>query len=192
MSLQSQRAIVRAPLPRTEAAPSFVVTPQLNFSDGTLWITYAGLGFGAAIIQAIALLNGLWPVALFVGLDACALIAGLHVYRLSRARRREEITVTTGEVVVRRFAFRKAVREVRVPLAEAGLTRCEDRDSGCRQLRLTSSHGDLEIGRDLSAKERAGFATALAQSLRRSGAAIPITVTVQQPQPNRLWRAVRR
>lgn len=190
MSLQSQRATARARVPRPEAGLVFVVTPQLNFSDGTLWITYAGLGLGAVMIQAIALVNGLWPISLFVGLDACALIAGLHVYRLSREQRREEITVTPGEVVVRRFAFRRPVREVRVPLAEAGLTRCEDRDNGCRQLRLTSRQGEMEIGRDLSAQERAGFATALAQALRQSGAAI--AVTVHQPQPNRRWRALRR
>jgi len=190
MSLQSRRATARAPLPRTEAAPVFVVTPQLNFSDGTLWITYAALGLSTVMIQVIALINGLWPVSFFVGLDACALIVGLHVYRLSREQRREEITIAPEEILVRRFAFRRSMREVRVPLAGLGLARWEDRGNGCRQLRLTSSHGDMEIGRDLSPDERAGFATALAHALRQSGD--PIPVTVHHPQPNRLWRAIRR
>lgn len=179
MSLQSVCARSGAIAPRDQAATTFVVTPRVRVSAQNLWVIYAGLGIGAFLIQTVALGYGLWPLSIFIGLDAAALIVAVHVHRLCQEHRREEIAIVGSQVVVRSVSFRRPMREVRMPLRGLCLTRCERRSGHCRQVLLNSGTTQIEIGRDLTSHERAGFAAALTQAL--GGEQTPVAVNVSRP-----------
>lgn len=168
----------------------FVVTPQRCGTARGLWLFHATLCVGLLFAAIVTLAMGLWPLAVFFGLDALVLIGALQIHRLSQQRRREEIAVTPAEVVVRRFAFCGPTREMRMRALGLGLTRHEDPNYGCLQLMLNSWRRETEIGRGLSPAERSCFADALTQALK--AADIPVAVDVRPPRSPLSARAARR
>lgn len=179
MSLPSPCALDRTIAARDEVAATFIITPRPGFADRWLWIVYAGLGVGTLLVQLAALANGSWPAAVGAGLIACAVIAGINFRRLAQERRREEIAVTTSEVIIRRVAFCRPVREARMRLTGITLTQWEDRSGRILRLRLTAAKTHTEIGRELAPDERTSFAGALTRALRAAGA--PITIDQIRP-----------
>jgi uncharacterized membrane protein len=176
MPSQSFGAVDRAIAAYDETASLFIVTPHRSFNERGLWIFHATLCGIALLGQIIFLAIGLWPISIFLGLDALALIFAVHIHSQCRKHRREEIMVTATEVVIRRFAFRSPMREERLQSPGLRLTRCEDPEHGCQKLLLNSWRTETEIARDLSPAERGAFAVALTQALRATGIAVAIDV----------------
>ncbi|CCB64911.1 MULTISPECIES: DUF2244 domain-containing protein [unclassified Hyphomicrobium] len=157
---QSQRGCARERV-------SFVVVPNQSLSDRGAYMLYGALSGAVAIFQAPFLMRGYWPVTMFSVIDLLGMVFAIHAFRLCQQERREEIVVEDGAVNIRRFAFGKSVRELRLACYGLKLIRSDDPDFGCRRLAFSVRGKREEIARDLSPAERASFADVLWQSLRR-------------------------
>ncbi len=174
MSLQSACATT----PRD--ASHFVVTPRRSGCDRGLLLFHYALIAAVLLVQLVVLPNWMWPVTGLAAVCAGALTIAMHVHKLSRARRREEVSVDASEIVIRRFTLLRPVRETRVGLDGLALTQCEDPMLGCTQLLLNSRGTEIEVGQDLSPGERSEFAAVLTRALRAMG--IPVAVRSRPAQ----------
>jgi len=149
-----------------ETRASFLITLHQALSDLGAFILSGLLAALAAVGEIPALLCGWWPVALFLTLDTATIIVAVHVFRVCQRHRREEIVIDGGLVIVRRYAFRAAVRETRLNCFGLTVIRHDDDDFGCRRLFLSMRGRQLEVAGDLSAFERGNFADALTHALQ--------------------------
>jgi uncharacterized membrane protein len=107
---------------------------------------------------------GAWPVAGFLGLDV------LLVWFAFRANARaadafEDVTITHGEMVVRRVGADGAVREVRLNPLWTKLTREDHAEFGLQRLFLVSRGRRFGVGEFLAPADKASFHDALARAL---------------------------
>jgi len=161
-----------------DACASFLITPNQSLSDPAARILYGCIIGTVCILQVPIFANGLWPVSVFMALDAAGLIVAVHVFRLCQKHRCEEIIVDVGAITIRRYGFRKPVSETMVHRYGVRLERCDDEVYGCVHLFLSLRGRRVEIASALSPAERETFARALLEVLRPQ--TVPVTY---EPMP---------
>lgn len=163
---------------RDDACASFLITPNQSLSDSAARLLYSCIVGTVCILQLPILANGLWPVTLFLVLDAAGIIFAVHTFRTRQKHRCEEIVVDGNAITVRSFAFRRPVSEKTMHRYGIRLERCDDDVYGCLHLFLSLRGRRIEIAADLSPAERASFAEALIEALQ------PQTIPVShEPMP---------
>jgi len=121
----------------------------------------AGISFAAGMVF---LLMGAWPVLGFFGLDVLVVWWAFRVnFRTARAR--EEITVTTSELRVRRVSHRGQVAEWTFNPLWVRLDTEVDEDFGIAHLYLISRGHQIQIARFLGPDEKTSFYNGLAEAL---------------------------
>lgn len=163
---------------RDDACASFLITPNQSLSDAAARTLYGCIIGAVCILQVPLFANGLWPVSVFMALDAVGLIVAVHVFRLCQKHRCEEIIVKEGAITIRRHGFRKPVTKTTVQRYGIRLERCDDDVYGCVHLFLSLRGRRVEIADYLSPAERETFARALIEALRPQ--TIPVTY---EPMP---------
>jgi len=110
------------------------------------------------------LLKGAWPVLGFFGIDVLVIWWAFRVnFRTARAR--EEITVTTSELRVRRISHRGQVAEWTFNPLWVRLDMEVDEDFGIEHLYLISRGHQIQIARFLGPDEKASFYKGLVEAL---------------------------
>jgi len=143
---------------------SALLTPHrsLNRTGFVLVMTFLSvISFATGIAF---LMMGAWPVFGFLGLDVLAIYIAFKI-NFGRARAREDITVTSSELRVRRVSHRgHAVEWVFNPLW-VRLDEEIHEEFGTERLYLTSRGRRVSVGSFLGAEEKASFANALRAGL---------------------------
>ena len=110
------------------------------------------------------LLKGAWPVLGFFGIDVLVIWWAFRVnFRTARAR--EEITVTTSELRVRRISHRGQVAEWTFNPLWVRLDMEVDEDFGIEHLYLISRGRRLQLAGFLGPEEKASFYNGLVEAL---------------------------
>jgi uncharacterized membrane protein len=110
------------------------------------------------------LLKGAWPVLGFFGLDVLVIWWAFRVnFRTAQAR--EEITVTTSELRIRRVSHRGQVAEWTFNPLWVRLDMEVDEDFGIEHLYLISRGRQIQIARFLGPDEKASFYKGLVEAL---------------------------
>ncbi len=143
---------------------SAVITPHRSLGPTGFLIFMLCLG-GLSFISGVSfVLMGVWPVCGFFGLDVLLVYIAFRAnYRTGRAY--EEVTVTAGELTVRKVSHRGAVREFTLNPLWVRLDRIVHQEFGIERLFLVSRGGRLSIAGFLSPDEKASFAQALSTAL---------------------------
>jgi uncharacterized membrane protein len=153
-------------MPDRTATPLFavVLTPNEPLSPLGLGVVMAILA-GASFIAGIAfVIAGAWPVTGFFGLDVVLVWVALRSSMLA-SRKREEISLTAGELVLRRLLPGRPVEEMRLP--RLGLRLELENEAADFAGRLFLRRGPLrfEFGSFLSEPDRRSLANALGRAL---------------------------
>lgn len=152
-------------LPKSASA-HFVITPHQSLSrEGASQVAIVILVL-AGVASLITVVNGLWPISLFVSIDSIAFVMSLLLFRKARAHRMEEIVIGQNSITVRRSGYRSPPTAETWPCFGMSVVELHDPDFGCRHLELRLRSQRLEIARDLSPVERKDFARALCEALR--------------------------
>ena len=110
------------------------------------------------------LLKGAWPVLGFFGLDVLVIWWAFRVnFRTAQAR--EEITVTTSELRIRRVSHRGQVAEWTFNPLWVRLDMEVDEDFGIEHLYLISRGRQIQIARFLGPDEKTSFYKGLVEAL---------------------------
>ena len=109
-------------------------------------------------------LMGAWPVFGFFGLDV-ALLYWAFKLNYARAAAYEEVTVTAGELKLRKVSHRGQVREWTLNPLWTKLDREAHADFGLLRLFLVSRGERLAVANFLAPNERESFAEALSAAL---------------------------
>jgi uncharacterized membrane protein len=148
------------------AKPVFavVLTPNEPLSPVGLAVVMgilAGVSFIAGIVFTLA---GAWPVAGFFGLDVLLVWFALRA-SLAASRKREEVTLTASELVLRRLPPGRPAAELRLP--RLGLKVELEGEAADYAGRLFLRHGGqrVEFGSFLSEPDRRSLAAALGRAL---------------------------
>lgn len=144
-----------------------VITPHLSLSGRGVVMVIGSIAILNALTSGAFLLLGAWPVVGFLGLDVAAIALAFFMCRRA-ARRREELSLTIRELLVRDVPVSGAARETRFNPYWTRLKRHAIEDEGVVALDLTSHGRALRIAAALSPPERADFADALEAALRRA------------------------
>ncbi len=110
------------------------------------------------------LMMGAWPIFGFLGLDVLAIYIAFKI-NFGRARAREEITVTTTELRVRRVSHRGHVLEWTFNPLWVRLDEIVHEEFGTERIYLISRGRRVSVGSFLGAEEKASFAKALRAGL---------------------------
>lgn len=143
-----------------------VSTPHRSLSDrGMRWLcllAVPGVGLPALLFTVL----GAWPVLGFAGLELAAVLGLLAAHRRWTARQVEMVLLTPELLRVTAADGRGGRQEVTL---EPYWARVElaDRAGTTPAVRLSSRGHSVEIGRFLSAAERAELAEAIGGALRR-------------------------
>jgi uncharacterized membrane protein len=143
---------------------SAVVTPHRSLDRTGFVILMAAVSIISFVAGTAFLLIGAWPVFGFFGLDV------LLVYWAFRANYRaaaacEEVTVTPGELRVRKISHRGETSEWTCNPLWVHLERDHHEEFGLRGLVLVSRGERLRVADVLSPQERESFAAALAAAI---------------------------
>jgi uncharacterized membrane protein len=143
---------------------SAVVTPHRSLNLTGFLIVMAAVSAVSFVAGTVFLLMGAWPVFGFFGLDV------LLVYWAFRANYRaaaayEEVTVTSGELRVRKVSHRGRASEWSFNPLWVRLERDHHEDFGLQGLFLVSRGQRLQIAHVLSPQERESFAVALGAAI---------------------------
>jgi uncharacterized membrane protein len=148
------------------AEPIFAatITPHRSL-DSTgfliLMLAISGLSFVSGVVFLVL---GAWPVFGFLGLDVLLVYVAFRAnFRAARAY--EQVTVTAGELIVRKVSHRGAVREWTLNPLWVRLDRIVHEEFGIERLFLVSRGRRLSIASFLGPDEKASFARALAAAL---------------------------
>jgi uncharacterized membrane protein len=143
---------------------SAVITPHRSLGPTGFLIFMLCLG-GLSFISGVSfVLMGAWPVCGFFGLDVLLVYIAFRAnYRTGRAY--EEVTVTSGELTVRKVSHRGAVREFTLNPLWVRLDRIVHEEFGIERLFLVSHDRRLPIAAFLGPDEKASFARALTNAL---------------------------
>jgi len=143
---------------------SAVITPHRSLGQTGFLIFMICLG-GLSFISGMAfVLMGAWPVCGFFGLDVLLVYVAFRAnYRTGRAY--EEVTVTAGELTVRKVNHRGGVREFTLNPLWVRLDRIVHEEFGIERLFLVSHGRRLPIAAFLGPDEKASFARALTNAL---------------------------
>jgi uncharacterized membrane protein len=143
---------------------SAVVTPHRSLNRTGFVIVMAAVSVVSFVAGTVFLLMGAWPVFGFFGLDV------LLVYWAFRANYQaaaayEEVTVTAGELRVRKVSHRGRASEWSFNPLWVRLERDRHEEFGLRGLFLVSRGQRLPIATVLSPQERESFAAALTAAI---------------------------
>lgn len=152
-----------------QAAFHATITPHNALSPRAAAILFSVVLAVATGMSAGFLAFGLWPVAIFICLDAVFLLAAFLAIR-HRMGHREDVFVVPGAVIVQRFASGRFEDEERIEHFGLAVECHLDPDFGCLHLRLVRRKQVIEIARDLSPPERLDFREALLDALWKAGA----------------------
>jgi uncharacterized membrane protein len=161
---------------RDEAIFSAVVTPYRSLNRTGFLTVMAAVSAISFVAGTVFLLMGAWPVFGFFGLDV------LLVYWAFRANYRaaaayEEVTVTPGELRVRKVSHRGRTAEWTFNPLWVRLEREHHEEFGLRGLFLVSRGQRLPVANLLSPQERESFAAALAAAIGEARRGPTRTVT---------------
>jgi uncharacterized membrane protein len=143
---------------------SAVITPHRSLSPKGFLIFMLCLG-GLSFISGVSfVLMGAWPVCGFFGLDVLLVYIAFRAnYRTGRAY--EEVSVTAGELTVRKVDHRGGVHEFTLNPLWVRLERIVHEEFGIERLFLVSRGRRLPIAAFLGPDEKASFARALTDAL---------------------------
>ena len=143
---------------------SAVITPNRSLDRVGFIVLMSLVSFVSFVGGLVFFIAGAWPVVGFLGLDV-ALLYWAFKLNYARAAAYEEVTVTAGELTLRKVSHRGEVREFTLNPAWTKLDRETHTDFGLLRLFLVSRGNRLAIAADLGPDERESFADALAAAL---------------------------
>ncbi|MBO0753180.1 MAG: DUF2244 domain-containing protein [Bradyrhizobiaceae bacterium] len=143
---------------------SAVVTPYRSLNRTGFLIVMAAVSTISFAAGTVFLLMGAWPVFGFFGLDVLLVYWAFRVnYRAAAAY--EEVTVTSGELRVRKVSHRGQSLEWTFNPLWVRLEREHHEEFGLQGLFLVSRGERVPVASVLSPQERESFATALAAAI---------------------------
>jgi uncharacterized membrane protein len=143
---------------------SAVLTPHRSLSPTGFLIFMLVLGGLSFVSGMVFLLHGAWPIFGFFGLDVLLVYWAFRVnYRTARAY--EVVTVTAGELKLRKVSHHGRISEWTLNPLWVRLDRDEHEEYGIERLYLVSRGRRLPIAGFLGPDEKASFAHALAAAL---------------------------
>lgn len=143
---------------------SAVVTPHRSLDRNGFVIVMAVLSVVSFVTGMVFLVLGAWPVFGFFGLDVLLVYWAFRAnYRAARAC--EEVTVTPGQLRVRKISHRGKTTEWTCNPLWVRLERDQHEEFGLRGLFLVSRGERHPIADVLSPPERESFAAALAAAI---------------------------
>ncbi|MET4065501.1 putative membrane protein [Bradyrhizobium sp. S3.2.6] len=143
---------------------SALLTPHRSLNRTGFLAVMLFLSVVSFVTGIVFLMKGAWPVFGFFGLDVLVIWWAFKVnFRTARAR--EEITVTTTEMRVRRVSHRGRVAEWTFNPLWVRLDMEMDEDFGIEHLYLISRGHQIQIARFLGPDEKASFYKGLVEAL---------------------------
>jgi uncharacterized membrane protein len=143
---------------------SAVLTPHRSLSPTGFLIFMLVLGGLSFISGMVFLMHGAWPIFGFFGLDVLLVYWAFRVnYRTARAY--EVVTVTAGELKLRKVSHHGRISEWTLNPLWVRLDRDEHEEYGIERLYLVSRGRRLPIAGFLGPDEKASFARALSAAL---------------------------
>ena len=140
------------------------LTPHRSLNRTGFLAVMLFLSVVSFVTGVVFLIMGAWPVIGFFGLDVLVVWWAFKVnFRTARAR--EEITVTTSELRVRRISHRGQVAEWSFNPLWVRLDMEVDEDFGIEHLYLISRGHQIQIARFLGPDEKASFYKGLIEAL---------------------------
>ena len=153
-----------------DASPIFDAFVTPNDSLGARGFTYFSIAVVAvACVLALVMFQGFqWIAVGYIAVDGLFLLIAVALFRRSQGRC-ERVLITNGSVVVVRRDGDRLVDQRRFMIFGLRVETDEDPDFGCLKVCLCQRDRRIEIGRDLSARERALFADGLIRALHVAG-----------------------
>ena len=150
--------------PREQQIFSALLTPHRSLNRTGFLAVMVFLSVVSFVTGIVFLMKGAWPVLGFFGLDVLVVWWAFKVnFRTGRAR--EEITVTTSELRVRRISHHGQVAEFTFNPLWVRLDMEVDEDFGIEHLYLISRGHQIQIARFLGPDEKASFYKGLVEAL---------------------------
>jgi uncharacterized membrane protein len=143
---------------------SAIITPHRSLNRVGFIVLMSLVCLVSFIGGMVFLLAGAWPVFGFFGLDV-ALLYWAFKLNYARAAAYEEVTVTAGELKLRKVSHRGQVREWTFNPLWTRLDREAHADFGLLRLFLVSRGERLAVANFLAPNERESFAEALSSAL---------------------------
>ncbi|WP_407120471.1 DUF2244 domain-containing protein [Bradyrhizobium sp. STM 3561] len=143
---------------------SALLTPHRSLNRTGFLAVMLFLSVVSFVTGLAFLMMGAWPVFGFFGLDVLVVWWAFKV-NFRSARAREEITVTTSELRVRRISHRGQVAEWTFNPLWVRLDMEVDEDFGIEHLYLISRGHQIQIARFLGPEEKASFYNGLVEAL---------------------------
>ncbi|MBR0673840.1 DUF2244 domain-containing protein [Neoroseomonas soli] len=144
-----------------------ICTPPRSFTRGGFRVLAALLCGFTGLVAGLLLALGAWPIVPFLGLEVGLALGLVVLHARGAARAMEVLLLTPGRLSIARTDARGRQEEVVLDPYWARLTYEED-PAHAGVLRLASRGLAVEIGRDLSAEEKAALNDALAAALARA------------------------
>lgn len=143
---------------------SALLTPHRSLNRTGFLAVMLFLSVVSFVTGIVFLMKGAWPVLGFFGLDVLVVWWAFKAnFRTARAR--EEITVTTSELRVRRVSHRGQVAEWTFNPLWVRLDMEVDEDFGIEHLYLISRGHQIQIARFLGSEEKSSFYKGLVEAL---------------------------
>ena len=143
---------------------SALLTPHRSLNRSGFLAVMLFLSVVSFVTGIVFLMKGAWPVFSFFGLDVLVIWWAFKA-NFRSARAREEITVTTTELRVRRVSHRGQVAEWTFNPLWVRLDMEVDEDFGIEHLYLISRGHQIQIARFLGPDEKASFYKGLIEAL---------------------------
>jgi uncharacterized membrane protein len=146
---------------------SAIVTPHRSLSSLGFLIVMTAIGAVSFAAGMAFLLMGAWPVFGFFGLDVLLIYLAFRAnYRAAAAY--EEVTVTAGELRVRKVSHRGKVSEWRLNPLWVRLERVVHDEFGIEHLFLVSRGRRMPVAAFLGPQEKESFAAALDRAINEA------------------------
>ena len=143
---------------------SALLTPHRSLNRTGFFVLMVFLSVVSFVAGVAFLLMGAWPVFGFFGLDVLVIYWAFKI-NFRSAQAREEISVTSSELRVRRISHRGRVAEWVLNPLWVRLDQEVHEEYGVERLYLVSKGRHVSIGRFLAPDEKASFAKALDAAL---------------------------
>jgi uncharacterized membrane protein len=143
---------------------SALLTPHRSLNRTGFLVLMVFLSVVSFVAGVAFLLMGAWPVFGFFGLDVLVIYWAFKI-NFRSAQAREEISVTSSELRVRRISHRGHVAEWVLNPLWVRLDQEVHEEYGVERLYLVSKGRHVSIGRFLAPDEKASFAKALDAAL---------------------------
>ncbi|RWM25451.1 MAG: DUF2244 domain-containing protein [Mesorhizobium sp.] len=141
-----------------------LLTPHRSLGRTGFLILMGALLFGWAVIGAIFLAHGAWPVFGFFGLDVIAVYIAFRVnYRAARAR--EEISVSRTSLDIRKTAPSGRFEDHRFNPFWTRFSIARHAEIGITRMAVEAQGESVSIGSFLDPDSRESFATAFSRAL---------------------------